>query len=67
MSEQLHLLADEMNRLSAERQKAIRDLRDRFGWSHQQVADALALSRAQAQGIYEGRSGGRSRGRTENV
>lgn len=50
------MVADEMASVSAERHVAVRDLRDRFGWSHQQVADALGVSRAQAQSIYEARS-----------
>lgn len=60
-------IAEETSALSAQRQASVRDLRDRFGWSHQQVADALGVSRGQAQSIYEGRtSGGRlSRSRDE--
>lgn len=57
----MHAISQEMLALSARRQAAVRDLRDRFGWSHQQVADALNISRGQAQSIYEGRtSGGRT-------
>lgn len=65
-SARLHSLAESIATCSAERQAAVRDLRDRFGWSHQQVADALSVSRAQAQSIYEGRSasGTVSRGRS---
>lgn len=52
----LHDISAEIAECSARRQTAVRALRDRFGWSHQQVADALAISRSQAQSIYEGRS-----------
>lgn len=60
-STRLRLISEEMLVLSARRQAAVRALRDRFGWSHQQVADALGVSRGQAQSIYEGRT---SSGRT---
>lgn len=52
----LHDISAEITECSAKRQTAVQALRDRFGWSHQQVADALGISRSQAQSIYEGRS-----------
>ena len=54
--QRLHDISVEQAECSAKRQTAVRALRDRFGWSHQQVADALGISRSQAQSIYEGRS-----------
>ncbi len=67
--ERLHVISAEIAECSARRQAAVRALRDRFGWSHQQVADALGISRGQAQSIYEGRSsGGRpGRARTQEI
>lgn len=59
--ERLHIISAEVAECSARRQAAVRALRDRFGWSHQQVADALRVSRGQAQSIYEGRSSGGGR------
>lgn len=56
--ERLHVISAEVAECSARRQVAVRALRDRFGWSHQQVADALGISRGQAQSIYEGRTSG---------
>jgi hypothetical protein len=40
--------------VSVIRTETVRELRTR-GWSHQQVADLLGISRGNAQGIAEGR------------
>ena len=56
--DRLREIAEEMTACAAQRHAVVRALRDRFGWSHQQVADALHISRGQAQSLYEARSGG---------
>src|SRR5688500_15892913 len=66
-SARLHALAESIASSSAERQAAVRDLRDGFGWSHEQVADALGVSRAQAQSIYEGRSSSGTASRSRSL
>lgn len=58
-------LGDLIPQLRADRQAAVQQLRA-DGWSHQQVADALGISRGRAQQIAEGRATGRRRAEPES-
>lgn len=49
-------LARETVRTKEQRRDAVVSLREDHGWSHQQVAEALGVTRGTAQGLYEGRS-----------
>lgn len=48
-------LAAELEHAKRDRQAAVLELRD-AGWSHQQIADALGLSRGRAAHLAAGRS-----------
>lgn len=49
-------LTEQIKTEKARRHASVVKLRDEHGWSHQQVAEALGVSRGTAQALYEGRS-----------
>lgn len=58
LTDVLHRLDALAAEVRADRRAAVLELRG-IGWSHQQVADLLKVSRGRAQQIAEGRSNGR--------